>query len=39
MTDPRGWHDFDYVHTDIPDGMTIGGVAQRGAPPNGSRRA
>ena len=24
MTDSRGSHDFVYVHTDIPAGMTIG---------------
>jgi hypothetical protein len=24
MTDSRGSHDFAYVHTDIPAGMTIG---------------
>ena len=23
MNDPRGWHDFNYVHTDIPDGIRI----------------
>ena len=31
MTDSRGSHDFVYVHTDIPAGMTIGEwQAQRG---------
>jgi hypothetical protein len=24
MTDEQFWHDFGYVHTDIPAGMTIG---------------
>jgi hypothetical protein len=24
MSDPRRSHDFDYVHSDIPDGMRIG---------------
>ena len=23
MNDPRGWHEFNYVHADIPDGMAI----------------
>ena len=24
MNDPSGWHAFNYVHADIPDGMAIG---------------
>ena len=24
MNDPSGWHDFNYVHTDLPHGMAIG---------------
>jgi hypothetical protein len=23
MNDARGWHEFNYVHTDIPDGIRI----------------
>jgi hypothetical protein len=24
MTEPHGWHGFNYVHSDIPDGIGIG---------------
>jgi hypothetical protein len=40
MTDPPASHDFLYVHTDIPPGMTIRAWrAQRAATPPGGQRS